>query len=199
MARPMDMAKRRELALQSLDVLREHGLQQATMSGIAKALGLKRPTLYFYFSSIPDLFDALFEILRADEMRYVAERMQGHAHPLDALIVFLKAEHAFVVEHGLQDVMLLMASFWSSGSQEHRERFRGLVLRDLLPARSMFIALLQQGIAAGQIADCDVEAVVDLIFALQDGILVQGGVRDLNVEPVFALVEERILSPLRLD
>lgn len=198
MARPMDMEKRRELALSALVVLRDQGLQQATMAGLAKALGIKRPTLYFYFPSIPDLFTALIEILREDEMAFVAERLSGQAHPLDALAAFLRAEYAFVMERGLDDVMLLMASFWASGSAKHRERFRGLVLKDLLPARSMFIALLTQGIAGGQVRPCDVEAVVDLIFAVQDGILVQGGVRDLAVEPVFALIEAQVLEPLRV-
>ncbi|MFK7928451.1 MAG: TetR/AcrR family transcriptional regulator [Myxococcota bacterium] len=199
MSRPMDMEKRRELALSALEVLREHGLQQATMSGIAKALEIKRPTLYFYFPSIPDLFVALVEILREDELAWVAERMQGHAHPIDALGVFLRAEHAFVVERGLDDVMLLMTSFWASGSREHRERFRSLVLKDLLPARSMFIGLLQHGIASNLVHPCDVEAVVDLIFSIQDGILVQGGVRDLDVEPLFALVEDTVLAPLKVN
>jgi len=194
----MDMVKRRELALAALEVLREQGLQQATMSGLAKALDIKRPTLYFYFPSIPDLFVALVEILREDELAWVAERMQGHAHPIDALAVFLRAEHAFVVERGLDDVMLLMTSFWASGSREHRDRFRGLVLKDLLPAREMFIGLLKLGIASKQVRECNVEAVVDLIFAIQDGILVQGGVRELDVEPVFTLVEDTVLAPLRV-
>jgi AcrR family transcriptional regulator len=197
-ARPVDKVKRRELALAALEVLRTQGLQQATMSGLAKALGLKRPTLYFYFPGIPDLFAALFEILREDELAFVAERMKGIAHPLDALSTFLRAEHAFVKERGLDDIVLLMAAFWASGSDADRARFRGLVLDDLLPARSLFVALLQHGIGQGTIGPCDPEALVDLIFALQDGILVQGGLRDIDAERVFELVETRLLGPLRL-
>ena len=197
MARPVDKVKRRELALAALEVLRTEGLQQATMSGLAKALGLKRPTLYFYFPGIPDLFAALFEILRDDELAFVAERMRGIAHPLDALSTFLRAEHAFVKERGLDDVILLMASFWASGSDADRARFRALVLKDLLPARMLFVTLLEQGMAQGTIAKCDSEALVDMVFALQDGILVQGGLRDIDAEGVFRLVEEQILAPLR--
>lgn len=197
MARPVDKAKRRELALAALEVLRTEGLQQATMSGLAKALGLKRPTLYFYFPGIPDLFAALFEILRDDELSFVAEHMRGISHPLDALSTFLRAEHAFVKERGLDDVILLMASFWASGSDADRSRFRALVLKDLLPARTLFVTLLEQGIQQGTIAPCNSEALVDMVFALQDGILVQGGLRDIDAEGVFRLVEQQVLGPLR--
>ena len=94
MARPVDLERRREIALQALEVLRTQGLQQATMSGLAKALGLKRPTLYFYFPSIPDLFLALVEIHREEEVAWVAERLAGKTHPIDAMLAFLRAEHA---------------------------------------------------------------------------------------------------------
>lgn len=198
MARPVDLERRREIALSALDILRAQGLQQATMSGLAKALGLKRPTLYFYFPSIPDLFLALVDIHREQEVEFVAARLQGHEHPIDAMFAFLRAEHDFVVEKGLDDFMLLMASFWASGSGDDRERFRQRVLQDLLPARQLFTALLMQGMATGQIAPCDAEALVDMVFCLQDGILVQGGLRDLDAERVFKLMEG-LLEPLRLE
>lgn len=198
MARPVDLDKRREIALQALEVLREHGLQQATMSGLAKALGLKRPTLYFYFPSIPDLFLALVDIHREEEVQWVAERLQGHDHPIDAMLAFLRAEHDFVVEKGLDDFMLLMASFWASGSEDDRLRFRKRVLKDLLPARQLFTALLHAGMAQGRIRDCDAEGLVDMMFCLQDGILVQGGLRDLETERVFSVLAS-MLEPLRIE
>lgn len=198
MARPVDLAKRREIALKSLEILRDQGLQQATMSGLAKALGLKRPTLYFYFPSIPDLFLALVEIHREEEVGFVAERLAGKEHPIDMMLAFLRAEHAFVVEKGLDDFMLLMASFWASGGEIDRERFRQRVLRDLLPARELFTAMLLQGMAAGKVRECDAEGLVDVIFCLQDGVLVQGGVRDLDAEGVFQTFEA-LLAPLRIE
>jgi len=196
-ARPVDLERRREIALQALEVLRSQGLQQATMSGLAKALGLKRPTLYFYFPSIPDLFLALVDIHREEEVAWVAKRMQGQSHPIDALLTFLRAEHEFVSERGLDDFMLLMASFWATGSPDDRSRFRKRVLRDLLPARQLFTALLQQGMAQGQIRAVDAEGLIDTVFCLQDGILVQGGLRDLDTERVFTMFET-LLEPLRI-
>jgi len=197
-ARPVDLERRREIALQALEVLRTQGLQQATMSGLAKALGLKRPTLYFYFPSIPDLFLALVEIHREEEVAWVAERLAGKTHPIDAMLAFLRAEHDFVRERGLDDFMLLMASFWATGSPDDRARFRKRVLRDLLPARQLFTALLMQGVAEGRIRPIDAEGLVDVVFCLQDGILVQGGLRDLDADRVFSTFES-LLLPLRID
>lgn len=199
MARPVDQERRREIAVAALDVLRTQGLQQATMSGLAKALGLKRPTLYFYFPSIPDLFVALFEILREEEVAFVASRMAGVADPIDALRAYLRAEYDFMTSRGLDDVMLLMASFWASGSDDHRARFRELVLKDLKPVRGMFVALLEHGVKTGALHPFDAESLVDTIMALQDGLLVQGGVRDdLDVERIHAFIVAHLLEPLRV-
>ena len=197
-ARPVDHERRREIAVQALQVLREQGLQQATMSGLANSLGLKRPTLYFYFPSIGDLFLTLLEIHREEEVAYVANRMQSFGHPIDVLLSFLRAEREFIVDKGLDDLMLMMASFWASGSEEDREKFRARVLKDLLPARQIFTALLEQGQAAGFIADCDSEGIVDLIFCIQDGLLVQAGIRELDAERVFAAIQA-LLEPLRIN
>jgi AcrR family transcriptional regulator len=195
--RPTDHEKRKEIALAALDVVRREGIQQVTMASLAQALGLKRPTLYFYFPSIPHIFAALFEILREDELTFVGGRLAGAGHPLDALMIYLRAEHAFAAQRGLDDVTVLMASFWASGNAEDRERFRALILKDLVPARALFVALLQQGIAQGRVAPCDPDALVDMVFALQDGLLLQQTLRQLDAEPVFCLIESHLLAPLR--
>ena len=56
MPRRPDQARRAELAQAAFDVLRARGMQ-TSMRELADALGIKRPTLYFYF---PDL-GAVFE------------------------------------------------------------------------------------------------------------------------------------------
>ena len=65
MPRRPDLARRAELAHAAFEVLRARGMQ-TSMRELADALGVKRPTLYFYF---PDL-GAVFEtVLDADVPR----------------------------------------------------------------------------------------------------------------------------------
>jgi AcrR family transcriptional regulator len=61
MARQFDAARRTALVEQTLDVLRARGVGRLTMSELATALGVKRPTLYFYFRDLSGLLLAAVE------------------------------------------------------------------------------------------------------------------------------------------
>ncbi len=58
MARTVDTQRRTELARQALEVMRARGIGRTTMSELAQALGVKRPTLYFYFRDLTGLLHA---------------------------------------------------------------------------------------------------------------------------------------------
>src|SRR5688572_24551361 len=94
MPRRPDLARRTELAHAAFEVLRARGMQ-TSMRELADALGVKRPTLYFYF---PDL-GAVFETVLAETYRALAEevvaKMKDVEHPLDRLRVVVEATLAF--------------------------------------------------------------------------------------------------------
>ena len=75
MARTPDLARRAELARAAFEVLRTRGVQ-TSMRELADALGVKRPTLYFYF---PDL-GAVFESVLDETYRDMT-----HGEPLPAV------------------------------------------------------------------------------------------------------------------
>src|SRR5687767_11232473 len=94
MPRRPDLARRAELAHAAFEVLRARGMQ-TSMRELAEALGVKRPTLYFYF---PDL-GTVFEIVLEQTYRALAEevvaRTRAVEHPLDRLRAVVDATLAF--------------------------------------------------------------------------------------------------------
>src|SRR5512143_4243042 len=94
MPRRPDLARRAELARAAFDVRRARGVH-TSMRELADALGVKRPTLYFYF---PDL-GAVFETVLDETYRALAEHvlaaMQGIDHPLDRLRAVVDATISF--------------------------------------------------------------------------------------------------------
>ena len=58
MPRRPDLARRAELATAAFEVLRARGMQ-TSMRELADALGVKRPTLYFYFPDLAAVFDSV--------------------------------------------------------------------------------------------------------------------------------------------
>ena len=59
MARTPDLVKRAEIAEQSFEFIRTRGFQKRTMRDIAKALGMKRSTLYWYYRDLGGIFEAV--------------------------------------------------------------------------------------------------------------------------------------------
>lgn len=193
MPRRPDLARRAELAHAAFDVLRARGMQ-TPMRELAGALGIKRPTLYFYF---PDL-GAVFETLLDHATRALTETMlvraRAHDHPIDRLCAVVDAALAF---H--RDRPQLVAGFlhlWALGGREPasaldraRQGMRG--------ARDALVGDLRAAIARKEVRACDPEAIVDLALAVVEGTAMH---RALGMEPIDDAAGElirRVLEPLR--
>src|SRR5688500_8274635 len=96
MARKLDIARRAELATRAVAALRARGgVQRCTMSDLAVALGLKRPTLYFYFRDLNAVFDAVIDDTQRRYLEHVARRIDGIASPIDQLAALARATAEF--------------------------------------------------------------------------------------------------------
>src|SRR4249920_691607 len=168
MPRRPDLARRTELAHAAFDVLRTRGMQ-TSMRELADALGVKRPTLYFYF---PDL-GAVFETVLDQTYRTLAETVMARAaqceHPLDRLRAVVDATLAFHRER--PQLIGGLFQLWAIGGRDfsvvlERER------RAVVAARDAMVADLRAGVARKDIKPCDPERIVDLVLAVVDGVLV---------------------------
>lgn len=198
MARPIDETKRTEIATAALAVLRERGVQHTRMSHIAAALGMKRPTLYWYFGSIAELFEYAVERFRADEAAFVGARIAAAGHPIDALYAVVRGSLDFYRERGLEEVVFLLCQGWVSGDQEQRQRFQERALRYTAPSRTMLIGLLDAGQAAGLVKPCTSTQVVDLALVTLNGAVTAEVLLGLPVsEGSLAHLRDHVLEPLR--
>src|SRR5215813_9209603 len=94
MPRRPDLARRAELARAAFEILRARGVQ-ISMRELADALGVKRPTLYFYFPDLGAVFDAALEPLYRALAEAVLARIQDQTHPIDRLRAAIDATLAF--------------------------------------------------------------------------------------------------------
>src|SRR5262245_53225675 len=97
MPRRPDLARRTSLARAAVDVLRARGLQ-TPMRTLAGALGVKRPTLYFYFPDLGAVFDTAVENADQSVGEAVLARMPDSSHgthppshPIDRLRAVIEA------------------------------------------------------------------------------------------------------------
>src|SRR5271155_6265390 len=75
-----DSAKRRQIVQGAREIFLARGFDGASMSDVARAAGVSKGTLYVYFDSKEQLFEALIR----DERKQQAERLVFPGHPGDA-------------------------------------------------------------------------------------------------------------------
>lgn len=198
MARTVDTERRREIAAQAFEVVRSRGVHRATMSDIAAALDMKRPTLYWYFSDLGEIFDAVLDLNLTELAAFVADRLSGIAHPLDRVEAYLRAMFDFY--RGREDTILVLLQFWAVGEGPGQpERAIARMRAYFEPWRAMAVADLQRGIDDGRVAPCNPEAVVDLVGIFIDGGLIHRVGRGIELEPAIDLLRETVLEPLRIE
>ncbi len=194
MPRRLDVARRQELALAAFEILRTRGVQ-TTMSELADALGVKRPTLYFYFPDLDTVFETVLDQTYRALTELVLERVRHVDHPLDRLRTVVDATIAFHRER--PNLIGGLFQLWAMGGRNFQtvlERERGAVVA----ARDALVADLQAGIARKQVKACLPERVVDLVLAVVDGVLVHHVVGIARPEGVLEELADRIIEPLRV-
>jgi len=199
MPRRPDHARRAQLASAAIDVLRTRGMQ-TSMRELADALGIKRPTLYFYFPDLGAVFETVLDPLYQALTETVAARVREHEHPLDRLRAVIEATLAFHRER--PQLIGGLFQLWALGGRDssavlERER------RGVLAVREALVADLRAGIAHKEVKPCEPERIVDLVLAFIAGAVVHhvlGIARaDGTIEGTIEELAGRVLEPLRVQ
>ncbi len=193
MPRRPDLARRTELAHAAFEVLRARGMQ-TSMRELAEALGVKRPTLYFYFPDLGAVFETVLEQTYRAFAEEIVARTKAVEHPLDRLRTVVEA----TVDFHRQRPNLIGGLFqlWAVGGRDFAsilERERRMVLM----GREALIADLRAGLARREIKPCDPERVVELVLAVVDGVLVHHVLGIANADRVIEELTARVIEPLR--
>jgi AcrR family transcriptional regulator len=193
MPRRPDLARRTELAHAAFEVLRTRGMQ-TSMRELADALGVKRPTLYFYFPDLGAVFETVLDQTYRAMAQEVAEAIRGVAHPLDRLRAVVSTSIAF--HRARPQLIGGLFQLWAMGGRDFttildRER------RVILAARDALVSDLRAGIARREVKPCDPERVVEMVLAVVDGVLVHHVLGIASADHVLEDLDTQIIEPLR--
>jgi len=195
MARPVSLIRRQELALAAFEAIRVRGVHGITMSELAATLGMKRPTLYWYFRDVGHVFETVLEHMLERQRVFLAERLTGIAHPIDLLRTYAESIWAFFEQEGPN--LLALVSFWGQSEAGEPTRVLAVTNRHFLPLVAFAVAQLEEGIKRGTVAPCDPRTVVDLVATVIDGSLVHRVTRGIAFGPVGDLLWTAVLAPLK--
>jgi AcrR family transcriptional regulator len=194
-ARAPDSDKRLDLARKAALVLQEQGLALPAEQ-LARALGMKRPTLLYYFPTYADIVETALIALLTEQAMFVTAEVERHEHPLDRLFAQLRAVHAFHQGKEARVVFLTQAIAATSGARVSEILQRGAGVFEAF--RRGAADRVRAGIAAGVVAPCDADALVDVVRALIDGLMLQRVTGGGALEPAHDLVWRNLLAPLKI-
>jgi len=193
MPRRPDLARRAELATAAFEVLRTRGVQ-TSMRELADALGVKRPTLYFYFPDLGAVFESVLDQMYGELGAFVMARMNGVPHPLDRLRTVGQATLEFHRER--PQLISGLLQLWSVSGRD----FAKLLDREsriVEGSRAALVADLRAGIARKDVLPCDPDHVVGLVLAVLSGVLVHHVLGIARPDGVIEEMTARIIEPLR--
>lgn len=193
MARPAEPEKRLELARQAVEILEREGLD-VPMSGIADALGINRSTLLYHFPSRSQIVETALEALLLEQARSVLAAVDEHRHPIDRLYAQVRAVHAF---HQGREARIVFLSQAIAASGQRMADIVAAGNRVFEAHRRAAADRVRQGIADGLVVRCDADALVNLVRAVIDGLMVQRVVTGVELAPVHELFWKHVLLPLK--
>jgi TetR/AcrR family transcriptional regulator len=193
MARPAEPEKRQELARRAVDVFATQGFD-VPMSRLADELGLKRPTLLYHFPTRADIVETALQDLLVEQAAFVLARIEQHEHPIDRLYAHVQAVHEF--HHGREArIMLLTQAIAVSGGR--MAEIIDIGNRVFEAHRRAAADRIREGIHDGTVAPCDADALVSLVRAVIDGLMVQRLMTGAELAPVHELLWTHVLRPLK--
>lgn len=193
MGRPAEPEKKRELALRAVAVLEREGLE-LSVEGLARALGLKRPTLLYHFPTYADLVETALASQLTEQAAFVRERVEAEPRPLHRVYAWLRAVHEFHAGRERRMVFLTQALAATAGPRLESLLERGSAFFE--PHRRDLAERLRKGMRQGTVARCDADSLVHTVRALVDGLLLQRVTEKLALEPAHAFVWRHLLAPL---
>lgn len=173
--------QRESIAHTAMTLLIEGGGSGLSMSGLAQAAGISRPTLYRYYPDMESVLVGVAELVAQHDEAFAAEVL-AEADPRDQLRAFLDAV-TDPIAHGHPSAIELEAALPPEGRKLlHAHEDRG---------RELLVGILKRGVLAGYFA-ADVDPDTDARFILG---LTQQAQAD-TIERVHVLVD-KLIQPTR--
>jgi AcrR family transcriptional regulator len=195
MARPAEPEKRLDLARQAVEVLQREGLD-VPMSRVAEVLGINRSTLLYHFPSRSHIVETALQALMLEQTQDVLAAVEQHDHPIDRLYAQLRAVHAF---HRGSEARIVFLSQAIAASGERMTAIMEAGNQVFAAHRRAAADRIRQGIADGVVVPCDADALVNLIRAVIDGLMVQRVITGVELAPVHELLWTQLLQPLKKE
>jgi len=157
--------EKRELILKTAcEILARQGFAKTTLDDIANAIGMKKSSLYYYYTNKDALLD---DVMKREENQFclrVEEALSKSESIIDKIINYEKAKFEYVQETiKLHDISTTVFHEVKSKLFEHIKRIHSNEIERIKK-------LLDEGVKNKEIKKCDTKKVADLILTLSEAL-----------------------------
>jgi len=188
--------RRRQILASALTVFSQKGFHAANVSDIAAHAGVSQGTIYWYFSSKQELFDAAIEAFFTGLGAELMAASHGSEAAADKLRALARSMDDFVA-NAQQVFAAFLGYLASSEDRQGSAQFWIDLLQQYVDG---MVGIIEEGIRNGEFKEMDAEGLVWAIAAAYDGLAAYSMfMPDIDVSRVSKVFVETLLSGLVAD
>ena len=166
--------KKRNIVQAAIKVFSRSGFVTTKMADIALEAGIGKGTIYEYYKSKEELFNAACVSILTNFEIQINELLQQEQDPVKKLRLVIEKSYILFVEES-SEFAEFMLDLWAEGVRSKNPDILktldlGSIYRDF---RHLFSGILEEGIQQGRIKPINTQVIASTLIALLDGIFLQ--------------------------
>lgn len=188
--------RRSQILASALVVFSQKGFHASNVSDVAAHAGVSQGTIYWYFDSKEELFDAAIMEYFRDFGVAMISTLESNGTASEKLRTLAKNMDRFVAE--AQQVLVAFLSYWASGQGQRRSA--QLWIEVLREYADYLVAVIEEGISTGEFRDVDARGLVWAMAAAYDGLAAYAMfIPEIDVERVSKAFVTTLLEGLQAE
>ncbi len=166
------MLKKELIIHAAIKVFARTGLERGKIADIAKEAGIGKGTVYEYFRSKDELFDAIEEFFISGMIGPLRELVAADQSPSKKIAGLMDESIGMIVHMG--DALLIVSEIMAQAARGLWHNTGNSALADMYDEyRDIIIAVLQDGVAKGEFRNMNYVGIATLLMGFIDGLVWQ--------------------------
>lgn len=166
------MTKKELIIHAAITVFARTGLERGKIADIAEEAGIGKGTIYEYFRSKDELFEAIEEFFISGMIEPLRELTSATNSPSEKILNLMDESIEMIVHMG--DTLLIVSEIMAQAARGLWHKTGTSALADMYDEyRAIIIAILQDGVAKGEFRTMNYVGVATLLMGFIDGLVWQ--------------------------
>ncbi|MBC8402045.1 MAG: TetR/AcrR family transcriptional regulator [Candidatus Marinimicrobia bacterium] len=166
------MTKKDLIIHAAIKVFARTGLERGKIADIAKEAGIGKGTVYEYFRSKDELFEAIEEYFISQMIEPLRELTKAPISPSVKISGLMDESIGMIVHMG--DALLIVSEIMAQAARGLWHKSGSSALADMYDEyREIIIAILQEGVAKGEFRSMNYVGIATLLMGFIDGLVWQ--------------------------